>query len=270
MQIVKGWLSRASGISAMCLLASFLFVSIPAPAQEVSQTTITGTVTSYSKNTLVIRLEGDHYRLFIFNSHTTKPASLTPGTWVKVISYQTEDPEVRLAIHITVTEAPAAGAASTQAPEIVPPPLLSTQSAIEREARKFHFGVQGGFALDPELMDVGIHAKFGPFFTQNVQFRPSVDFAFGEITKLFALNGDVIYSLSSRVARHSVYFGAGPQFNFVEQHIEHGVNFSDFNYSNALNLIVGVRARSGAFVEMKTSVWAQPAPIFRLMAGYTF
>jgi hypothetical protein len=127
-------------------------------------------------------------------------------------------------------------------------------------------------ALDPELVDIGILAKFGPFFSRNLQFRPSLDFAYGQVTKLFALNGDVIYNLSSNLgARRYVYFGAGPQFNFTEQSLSgHGVDFSDFRYSTALNILLGVRFRNGVFTEMKTSVYAAPAPIFRLMAGYTF
>jgi len=272
MQTVKGRSSETRGIATIwVLLASVLLMCIPLRAQNSDHTTMTGTVVSYSKNTLLVRAEGDQYMLFVFDEHTVKPATLAPGSGVRVISTQTEDPEVRLAVLVT-PELPAAGAPTTPSqPEVVPAPIRSTQNAIEREVRKFHFGVQAGMALNPELLDIGIHAKFGPFFSKNVQFRPSVDFSFGEITKLFALNGDFIYSLSSRVARRSVYFGAGPQFNFVEQNVSgHGVSFSDFHYSNALNVLLGVRSRSGAFAEMKTSVWAAPAPILRLLAGYTF
>jgi hypothetical protein len=261
---------RAQKIFAACVLvAGFLFGIRPAPAQD--QTTITGIVVSSTKQTLLIKDEANRYRLFVYDRNTVKPAALTAGSGVRVTSTQTEDPEVRLAV--VVTEATAAAAAATpEQPEVVPPPLLSTQTSIEREARKFHFGVQGGVALNPELVDIGILAKFGPFFSKNLQFRPSIDFAYGEQTRLFALNGDFIYSLSAaRSARRYLYFGVGPQFNFAEQHIKgEGVNFSDFHYSNALNIILGIRWRSGLFTELKTSVYAAPAPILRMMAGYTF
>jgi hypothetical protein len=274
METVNGCSSRAREILTICvLLASFLFVSFSALAQDSSQTTMTGTIVSASSNTLVVKGEENQYRLFIFDRHTVKPATIAPGSKVRVTSTQTEDPEVRLAVLVAVTETPAPGAQATPAePDVVPASVRGAQSAIERNARKFHFGVQGGMALDPELVDIGIHAKFGPFFSKNLQFRPSVDFAYGEITKLFALNADVIYNLSgTSAARRSFYFGAGPQFNFVEQSASRsGVSFSEFHYSNALNILLGIRLRNGVFTEMKTSVYAKPAPIFRLLVGYTF
>ena len=270
METMRAW-SLAREIFTICvLLAGFLFACLPAVAQNQ---TMTGTVVSYSRNTMVIKAEGDRYWLFVFDENTVKPTTLAPGSAVRVISTQTEDPEVRLAIAVSSAEAPAAGAPISSAqPDIVPPSVRTAERAIERDARKFHFGVQGGIAVDPELVDIGIHARFGPFFTKNVQFRPSVDFAFGEITKLFALNGDFIYNVSANAgARRSVYFGLGPQFNFAERSASGGgVSFSDFHYSNALDILVGIRSRSGAFGEMKTSIWAAPAPIFRFLLGYTF
>jgi len=268
------WSYGSRAIFTICLLlGSFLVVIPPALAQDISQTTVTGAVVSYAKHALVIKTEGTHYRLFVFDSHTVRPQTLAVGAGVRVTSTQTEDPDVRLALVVTATElaAPATPGQETQ-PDIVPPSIRATESAIARDAKKFHFGVHGGVALNPELMDIGIHAKFGPFFSKRAQFRPSVDFAFGEITKLFSLNADAIFNLAPTLgSRQSVYFGLGPQFNFIHQGTsDHGVDFSDFHYSNALNVILGVRWRSGVFTEVKTSVWASPAPVFRLVAGYTF
>jgi hypothetical protein len=276
MQTVNCWSSRTREVFAICVsLAGFLFANLPALAQDSSQTTMTGTVVSYSNNTMVVKGEGNQYKLFVFDRHTVKPDTLADGSGVRVVSTQTEDPEVRLALLVTAAEPPAPppGAPATPAqPDVVPTSIRTAESAIERDARKFHFGFQAGMALDPEGLDIGIHAKFGPFFSRNIQFRPSVDFGYGEITKLFALNGDFIYNLSANPgARKSVYFGIGPQFNFVEQSTSgHGVDFSEFHYSNALNILFGLRLRSGVFTELKTSVYASPAPILRLLAGYTF
>jgi hypothetical protein len=275
-RLLNSWSSRASEIFTICvLLTSGLFASLPLLAQDPSLTTMAGTVTSYSKNTLVVRTESGQYRLFAFDRNTTKPTTLTVGHWVRVISTQTDDPEVRLAVIVTAMEAPApapSGTPAAEQPDVVPTSVRKAESAIERESRRFHFGFQGGMALNPELVDIGVLARFGPFFTKNLQFRPNVDFAFGEVTKLFAINGDVIYNMSDfRWARTSVYFGLGPQFNFSEQSLsDHGVSFSDFHYSTALNVILGVRLRNGVFTELKTSVWAAPAPVLRLMVGYTF
>src|SRR3954454_14120323 len=74
MQATNGQSFQHWRISAICiLLASFLFVSLPALAQNLSQTTMTGTVVSFSKNTLVVKGEGGQYRLFVFDRNTVKP-----------------------------------------------------------------------------------------------------------------------------------------------------------------------------------------------------
>jgi hypothetical protein len=273
-QAVNGWSFRTRGVLAIgSLVAGWLCVSLPALAQESPQTTMTGTIVSSGATTLVVKDEAAHYWLFVMDRHTIKPATLPTGTAVRVISTQTEDPQVRLAVAITA-EAPAAPSTATTPaqPDVVPTSIRHAESAIERDAKKFHFGVQAGVALDPEMVDIGVHARFGPFFTKIVQFRPGVDFAFGEITKLFALNGDFIVNLSpSPAAPRSFYFGLGPQFNFAERSASgEGVSFSDFHYSNALNILLGIKLRSGVWAELKTSVWAAPAPILRLMVGYTF
>jgi hypothetical protein len=247
----------------------------PATDQDPSLTTMTGTIASFSKNSLVVKTLDGHYRLFAFDRNTTKPTTLVVGHSVRVISTQTDDPQVRLAVIVASVEVPAPAPAASTGPteaDVVPTSIRHAESAIERESRKFHFGFQGGMALNPELVDIGVLARFGPFFTKNLQFRPNVDFAFGEVTKLFAINADVIYNMSDfRWARTSVYFGLGPQFNFSEQNFSnHSVNFSDFHYSTALNVILGVRMRNGVFTELKTSVWAAPAPVLRVLVGYTF
>ena len=48
------------------------------------------------------------------------------------------------------------------------------------------------------------------------------------------------------------------------------VDFSDFHYSVGLNLLAGLRYRSGMFTEIKTSVYSKPAPTLRLILGYNF
>jgi hypothetical protein len=190
----------------------------------------------------------------------------------------TDDPTVRLAVLVTVTQAasaPSPGATATPAqPDVIPPSIRNTESAIERQAKRYHAGFQGGVAFNPELIDFGVHAKVGPIFSRNLFFRPSVDFAWGEVTRLFAINTELIYNLPFSVgSRRYIYFGGGPSFNFIEQNFEKsdtGVDFSDFNYDAALNLLLGIQWRSGMFAEMKTSIYASPAPVLRIIIGYTF
>ncbi len=251
------------------LLAGFILVNHPALAQNSSQLATSGTVVSVGNNTMVVKDSANRYGLFVFDKATVKPATLAPGSMVRVFSTQTDDAEVRLASVVQVIQP---GAPASPEPDIVPESISDAEKEINRAVRKFHLGIKGGMALDPELMDVGIHARFGPFFSKNVQFRPSIDFSFGEVTKLFAINADVIYNMSSNPgARRTVYFGIGPQFNFAEQSLSNrDVDFSEFHYSTAMNILLGLRWRSGLFTEMATSVYAKPAPTLRLLVGYSF
>ena len=56
------------------------------------------------------------------------------------------------------------------------------------KARRWRLGVRAGAAFDPELFMFGVHSQMGPIFSPRVFFRPSAEFAFGEVTDLIALN----------------------------------------------------------------------------------
>jgi len=75
-------------------------------------------------------------------------------------------------------------------------------------------GVSAGVALDPELIDFGVHATFGPIFKRGVDFRPGVEIGVGELTTLFGINLDVLYTFGgyNRQTRWIPYIGAGPNF----------------------------------------------------------
>jgi hypothetical protein len=111
-----------------------------------------------------------------------------------------------------------------------------------------------------------------------VFLRPSVEFAYGEVTALFALNLEAIYRLpiSSRHGRWSAYVGLGPGFNFVHQNFERStgqgsrIDFGEFQSDTGLNILGGLRYRGGMFAELKTSIYSDPAPTLRLIIGYNF
>ncbi len=194
-----------------------------------------------------------------------------------MVSYPSGDPTYRLAYHVTVTRAgPAPGAAAPQ-PSVIPPEVVSAEEAIKRATRRFQFGFRGGAALNPELIAIGVHAQIGPIFSKNFAFRPNVEFDWGEVTYLFAINPEVIYTMPvyTNGGRWDVYFGVGPGFNFVSRDLSRpsgagSIGFSDFHFDTALNILAGVRLRSGVFAEIKGSVYAQPAPVLRLLVGYNF
>lgn len=264
--------------SAMLALLS----AFPAASQETSgdETTVTGTVSSSTRNTVVVRGSGGQYRLYVFDRDTTKPATLPVGSQVRVVFLETDDPGVRLAREITVvpggTSQSTANRDSAVSP-VVPREVRAIERDIERQARRFQLGIRGGVALDPEMVLVGVQSQVGPFFNSNVYLRPNVEFAYGEVTALFGLNLEAVYRLpiTSRQGRWSAYVGGGPGFNFMHQSFDsttgsRNIDFDDFRYDTALNILGGVRFRRGTFIELKTSVYSAPAPTLRLIFGYNF
>jgi len=258
------------------LFISMVFLSMPVQAQESHLATITGTLHSMTRNTMVVRADDGLYRLYTFDRTTTIPATIPIGSQVRVLSYPSGDADFRVAYVVTVLRmgpAPVPAGATPPEPEVVPLEIRNLESSVQRAARKFHLGVSGGIALDPELIVLGVHAQFGPFFSQNLFFRPNAEFDWGEVTKMFGINAEMIYRLplTSRFASWGAYVGGGPAFTFAQQSFGHNeINFSDFRYDSALNFLVGMQYRSGLFAEVKTSIYANPAPSFRLLFGYTF
>lgn len=276
-------MSRVSANAARVALFLCFAVLIhvrPAAAQS-DDGTFTGAVSSSTRNTLVVRGADGQYRLFVYDRGAQRPATLSAGSRVRVISVPGDDPGVRLATSVSMVEDSAGSGSADRAssePEAVPAEVRRTETAIEREARRFQAGVRAGVALDPELVLLGVQAQVGPFFSRNVYLRPNVEFAYGEVTALFGLNMEVIYRLpiSSRGGRWSSYLGAGPGFNFIHQNFEKTTNsgsridFGDFHSDTGLNILGGLRFRSGLFTELKTSVYTDAAPRLRLILGYNF
>lgn len=257
-------------ISSLAVL--FLMVQ-PAHAQEATDT---GAVVSVSRNSVTIRNTDGQYRVFAFDGNTNKPETLTAGSQVRITSSGGDD-DVRFATEIVVLQAASQGPSTTSA-EVVPEEIRRLERNIERQARRLQLGVRAGVALDPELIVLGVQTQIGPFFNESIYFRPNVEFAYGEVTALFALNPEVVYRLplSSRYARWSTYFGLGPGFNFIHQNFEQitgsgtRIDFGEFRSDVGLNLLGGIRYRSGTFLELKTSVYSDSSPTLRLIVGYNF
>jgi len=245
---------------------------------------MTGTVVSSSRNTLTVRNSSGQYQLFVFEGDVRRPANLTLGSQVRVTSTAGDDPGVRTVTEIAVVQPGTAGQGTADrgsgGSAVIPPEVRQMEGAIEREVRRLQVGVRAGLALDPELVLIGVQAQVGPFFNSNVYFRPNVEFGFGEVTALFALNPEIIYRLpisSRRSGRVSSYIGVGPGFNFLHQNFERTdgstgkrIDFGDFHSDVGLNILAGIRYRSGMFMELKTSIYSDPSPTLRLIIGYNF
>jgi hypothetical protein len=251
----------------------------PSPDQKRDQNTIEGTVVSASRETLVVKTDESDFQLFVFDRYTTKPQTMAAGTRVRVVSSAGEEEGTRLANTITVlTPASDTRAESTSA-QATPPPkaVRDLEQNIKSDARRWRLGVRAGAALDPELFMFGVHTQIGPVFNRNVFFRPNAEFAFGEVTDLIAVNLEAIYRLpiTARGKTWSTYFGAGPALTFLHQNFERSqgqgrdIDFGNFDYDTGFNLLAGIQRRH-TFFEMKTSLYAQPAPTLRLILGYNF
>lgn len=175
-----------------------------------------------------------------------------------------------------------------RAQQNVPPAAQQTANDAERAARRFGGGVQGGVGLDPEIIDFGAHATFGPIFRPTLQFRPGVEVGLGEVTTLFGFNLDVIYTIPGFTSdtRWLPYVGAGPNFGlshrgFETEEVDHvdtdgtvteddrsRFDFGDTDFNGGMNFIVGMRRQSGMFFEMKATAWG--VSNVRLLAGFNF
>jgi hypothetical protein len=165
-------------------------------------------------------------------------------------------------------------------PDNVPAGAALAEKSVEDAVRRFRIGVQGGVALDPELIDFGAHATFGPIFRRGVDFRPGFEVGLGEITTLFAINLDVTWALpgATPATRWAPYVGAGPNFalshrgvdttNEPEADANSRFDFSDTDFKAGFNFIAGARSRNGVFFEMKATAYGVSA--VRLLAGFNF
>jgi len=172
----------------------------------------------------------------------------------------------------------------------VPAEAKQAESAVQDAVKKFRVGVFGGVALDPELIEFGAHAAFGPFFNENVEFRPGIDVGVGEVTTQFGINLEVLYILpgATTSTRWVPYVGAGPNFGLSHKGFEEPADsedsdgedvdgdgeedsrfdFSDTEFEAGLNFIVGMRSQRGVFFEMRATAYGVSA--IRLLAGFNF
>ena len=159
----------------------------------------------------------------------------------------------------------------------VPPEVKQAESAVERTVKRFRIGVLGGVALDPELIEFGAHAAFGPFFNENIEFRPGFDFGVGEVTTQFGVNLDVLYILPgvTTSTRWAPYVGVGANLGMSHEGFEgedeesgNRFDFSDNDFEGGMNFIVGMRSQRGVFFEMRATAYGVSA--IRLLGGFNF
>jgi hypothetical protein len=159
----------------------------------------------------------------------------------------------------------------------VPAAVQQAGEAAERVARRFGIGIEGGVALDPELIMFGAHGTFRPIFIDAVSFRPGIEFGVGEVTTTFGINLDVIYTLPGATTgtRWLPYVGGGPNFALSHQGFSNTdpnqgnrFDFSDTSFDGGFNFIAGARSQGRMFVEMKATAYG--VANVKLLAGVNF
>jgi hypothetical protein len=162
----------------------------------------------------------------------------------------------------------------------VPADVQRANDDVERTVRRLRIGVQGGVGVDPELLMFGAHGAFGPLFRRGVDFRPGIEFGVGELTTMFGINLDVLYTLPglARDSRWTPYVGAGPNFALSHQGLDsdevddddqrNRFDFSDTDFDGGFNFIAGARHRNGMFLEMKATAYG--VSNVRLLVGFNF
>lgn len=271
------------GICALCATA-FPVLTVQAqnnppdaPSAQSGQTkgsddpVVEGTLVSKTRHTLVVRSDDDQYHLFTYETGTLHDEVVQPGDRVRVNATTPDDEGAQVAENVAVLK-PANGSA-VEPVQAAPPPAQVQQlsNRIEGEARRWHVGGRIGVGFSPELFVFGVQTQIGPFFSPRLLFRPNTEFAFGELTDMFAINLEAAYRFNTTF-RHgwTPYFGLGPSLNFIHQGASSGdVSFGNFSYKTGFNVLLGAQRRN-TFAELKTSLWSGQAPVLRLSIGYNF
>ena len=80
--------------------------------------------------------------------------------------------------------------------KIIPLPRSARRTRSKKPYRHFRNGRLGRRRSDPEVIDFGVHATFGPIFRRGVNFRPGVEVGIGDIDAIFGVNLYVLYTFA--------------------------------------------------------------------------
>jgi hypothetical protein len=269
------------GISALCV-SVFPVVAVQAqqnlpdtPSANSAQTNadyqlVEGTVVSRTQHTLVIRSDDNQYHLFTFATGVVPNEAVKPGARVRVNGSAPDEQGTQVAENVAVVQPASANGGQVEA---APPPAKVNQVAgqVESEARRWHMGGRIGAGFSPEIFLFGLQSQIGPFFSPSVFFRPNAEFGFGELTDMVAFNFEGAYRLhTTSRGGWAPYFGVGPSLNFIHKGASSGnVSFGNFTYKTGFNVFLGAQ-KHRTFVEMKTALWSDGAPVLRLLIGVNF
>jgi hypothetical protein len=260
----------ASSLAATLVAAAMLAFPQQLSAQNEQNETITGCLTHGDRSGYFsLREEGTGFTITVTGSADLQPYSANHR--VRLTGRMVREAG-RDVFRVTNVEQLAA----TCEPSY---PMQLSKEGVRDVVGRATVGVRGGIGFDPELIYIGAHAQLGPI-VNNLWFRPSYEFGFGEVTKINSLNLDFAYYLplvargagTGRREVWSIYVGAGPAFhlshrNFEEEDIN--IDFGDWDYDTGLNFIMGVSQRGGLFAELRGGAYGG-TPSIKLLVGFNF
>jgi hypothetical protein len=261
----------------MVVPSSWAFAQQPAgqPAGQISDERRTiGTVASVGRGSVVIRTDDGAFFIYAVDRDTAVANPLQPGMRVRVITMANDTETAPTALAVDVLP-PVQGLAPNPEPDPVPQSVRRVENQIARQARRYRIGMSIGAAFDPELISINGFGTFGPFFNNNLNARPGLEWAFGEVTQALSIHLDALYTLPGipRSVRWRPYLGVGPTFAIGHRSFEGvsddvEIDFGDWTWNNGLNFIAGAKSPGGMSVELKATAWGLAN--LRLLGGYEF
>ena len=242
-----------------------------------------GTVTSMGRGSMVVQTDEGRFVVYALEPAFIRIPALEPGSRVRITSATNDTDRAPTALSIE-TLPPREGLAP-QGSQTAPSDVQRLEAEIERQVRRFRVGVDAGVALDPELISLNAFSTFTPFRQRGIMVRPNIELGFGEVTTLIGLNIEGLYMLPGlrRSIRWAPYVGAGPNFTFSHRSVDEDefigdpdappadtdrFDFSQWDWDNGFNFIIGVRNPSGTFFEMKATAWGVAS--VRMLGGFEF
>jgi hypothetical protein len=243
----------------------------------------TGTVRSVGRGSIVVTTDEGRYEVFSLDRRLVGLPPVEPGNRVRVIT-SSDDNDTAPNV-LGIEQLPPRQGLAPQTGGPIPAGVQRITSEIERQAKRYRAGVFAGAALDPEMISLNAFATFTPRPQPRFAIRPAVEFAFGELTTLLGLNIDVLYSLPGvrPLARWAPYIGAGPNFSFSHRGVDEQqfisdpdapqidddrFDFSQWDWNNGLNFVVGARNPGGTFLELKATAYGTAS--IRMLGGLEF
>jgi hypothetical protein len=242
-----------------------------------------GTVTSIGRGSMVVHTDDGSFVVYALEPTFLRIPALEPGSRVRVTTASKDTDRAPTALSIEALP-PRQGLA--QQSQTAPADVRRLEAEIERQARRLRIGLDAGVALDPELISINAFTTFTPFLQRGIMVRPNVELAFGEVTTLVGLHVEGLYMLPGlrRSIRWAPYVGAGPNFTFSHRSVNEDefvdpdvaplpqeddrFDFSQWDWDNGFNFIIGARNPNGTFFEMKGTAWGVSS--IRMLGGFEF